>query len=90
MRFTAGVWELRQRKTAELWAQTASFRDTGAHKPGLSNVGMTTETFSNRLKSHRKAEAFRARVIKMKQGRGKQMGEGMYKPNHRRDQMISL
>lgn len=69
--FTAGVWELKQRKTAALSARAASFRDIRARKArAFRNVGMTTETFSNRLKSHRKAEAFRRRVIKMKQGRG--------------------
>lgn len=43
---------------------------------GFQNVGMTTETFSNQLKSHRKAEAFRGKVIKMKQGRGEANGGG--------------
>lgn len=44
---------------------------------------MTTETFSNRLKSRRKAEAFRTRVIKMK-GEGEANGGG--KPKHHCDQ----
>lgn len=35
---------------------------------GFHNVGMTTEAFSNQLKSHRKEEAFGGKVIKTKQG----------------------
>lgn len=78
--FTAGVWELKQRKTAALSAQAASFRRHSCSQArAFQNVGMTTETFANRLKN-RKAEAFRRRVIKMKEGRGKRTEEGMCKP----------
>lgn len=65
---TAGVWELKRRGSEELSAQTAPFGRVVLASRGFRNVGMTTEAFSNQLKSHRKAEAFGGKVIKTKQG----------------------
>lgn len=68
-------WESERREREELSAQAASFGESCSQAGAFQTVGMTTETFSNQLKSHRKAEAFRGKVIKRKQGRGKQMAE---------------